>query len=125
MPCLAVSHLDVHYQGKAAHASAYPEHGINAADAMTIAQTAVGLLRQHIRSTDRIHGIVTIGGEAPNMVPAHTISSWYVRARTLAELSELQPRVERCFQAGALATGCSMEIVVQSPRTRRCDPTWS
>ncbi len=70
MPCLAISHLDVHYHGKSAHASAYPEEGINAADAITIAQTAVGLLRQHIHHTDRIHGIVTHGGDAPNIVPA-------------------------------------------------------
>jgi amidohydrolase len=115
MPCLAVAHLEVHYRGKAAHASSYPEHGVNAADAVTIAQTAVGLLRQHIRPADRVHGIVTLGGEAPNIVPAHTTSSWYVRARTLHELADLQPRVERCFEAGALATGCSLEIVAQSP----------
>jgi len=110
-----VSHLDVHYHGKAAHASAYPEQGINAADAITIAQTAVGLLRQHIRPTDRIHGIVTKGGEAPNIVPSHTSSKWYIRAKTVTELEELEPRVHRCFEAGAMATGCTMDIAPQSP----------
>jgi amidohydrolase len=115
MRCLAVSHIDVHFHGKAAHASAYPEQGINAADAITIAQTAVGLLRQHIRPTDRIHGIVTKGGEAPNIVPAHTVSKWYVRAKSVAELAELEPRVHRCFEAGATATGCTVEIAPQSP----------
>ncbi|HSS11802.1 MAG TPA: amidohydrolase, partial [Acidimicrobiales bacterium] len=115
MRCLAVSHIDVHFHGKAAHASAYPEQGINAADAITVAQTAVGLLRQHIRPTDRIHGIVTKGGEAPNIVPAHTASKWYIRAKTVAELEELQPRVHRCFDAGALATGCTVDIQLQSP----------
>ena len=115
MRCLAVSHLDVHYHGKAAHASAYPEQGINAADAITIAQTAVGLLRQHIRPTDRIHGIVTKGGEAPNIVPSHTSSKWYIRAKTVTELEELEPRVHRCFEAGATATGCTMDIAPQSP----------
>ncbi len=115
MPCLAVSHIDVHFHGRAAHASMYPDHGINAADAITIAQTSIGLLRQHISHTDRIHGIVIKGGEAPNIVPAHVIGKWMIRARTVAELEQLEPRVHRCFEAGALATGCSMEIVPQSP----------
>jgi metal-dependent amidase/aminoacylase/carboxypeptidase family protein len=116
MPCLAVSHVDVHYHGKAAHASAFPELGVNAADALTVAQTAVGLLRQHIRATDRIHGIVTYGGEAPNVVPAETSGKWYIRSATLAELAELEPKVHRCFEAGAIATGCTHEVVEQSPK---------
>jgi amidohydrolase len=116
MPCLAVSHVEVHYTGKEAHASAFPELGINAADAITISQTAVGLLRQHIRSTDRIHGIVTHGGEAPNIVPAHTTAKWYIRSRSLAELEELEPRVYKCFEAGAVGTGCTHEIELKSPR---------
>lgn len=115
MGCLAVSHFDVHYHGKAAHASAWPEQGINAADAITVAQTAIGLLRQHIRQTDRIHGIVLKGGEAPNVVPSHTIGRWLVRSRTMAELSELEPRVRACFDAGALATGCRVELIPTSP----------
>ncbi len=115
MTCLAVSHIDVHYRGKSAHASSYPERGINAADAITVAQTSIGLLRQHIRYSDRIHGIVIKGGDAPNIVPAHTIGKWYLRARTTVELEELEPRVHRCFEAGAVATGCTMEIVPRSP----------
>ncbi|MDQ1443859.1 MAG: hypothetical protein QOI20_323, partial [Acidimicrobiaceae bacterium] len=110
MPCLAVSHLEVHYHGKASHASAFPELGINAADAITIAQTAVGLLRQHIDTEARIHGIVTHGGDAPNVTPDHTVSEWLVRHQTLAQLAELEPRVLACFEAGALATGCTHEI---------------
>jgi amidohydrolase len=115
MGCLAVSHFDVHYHGKAAHASAWPEQGINAADAITVAQTAIGLLRQHIHQTDRIHGIVLKGGEAPNVVPSHTIGRWLVRSRTLDELAKLEPRVRACFDAGALATGCSVEVRPTSP----------
>ena len=110
MPIIAVAHFDVHYHGKEAHASAFPELGINAADAITVAQTAIGLLRQHIGPYDRIHGIVTKGGEAPNIVPAHTTAKYYVRARTLAELEKLRPRVERCLEAGATATGCTYEL---------------
>jgi amidohydrolase len=114
-PCLAVSHLEVRYHGRAAHASSYPEQGINAADALTVAQVAVGLLRQHIRPGDRIHGVVTRGGEAPNVVPAETAAGFYIRARTLAELADLEPRVRRCFEAGALATGCTMDVHASSP----------
>jgi len=107
---IAAAMFDVHYTGKEAHASAFPELGINAADALTIAQTAVGLLRQHIRDSDRIHGIVTKGGEAPNIVPAHTSARYMVRAQTLGKLEALIPKVHRCFEAGAIATGCSYEI---------------
>jgi amidohydrolase len=108
---IAASTFEVHYTGKAAHASAYPELGINAADALTIAQTAIGLLRQHIHSTDRIHGIITNGGDAPNIVPAHTVAQYIVRAETMDRLTELRPKVHRCFEAGAIATGSRLELI--------------
>ena len=108
---IAASMFDVRCTGKESHASAFPELGINAADALTIAQGAIGLLRQHIRSTDRIHGIVTCGGAAPNVVPAHTSARYIVRSETLAQLEELRGRVYRCFEAGALATGARCEII--------------
>jgi amidohydrolase len=107
---IAASMFEVHCTGKESHASAFPELGVNAADALTIAQTALGLLRQHIRSTDRIHGIVTNGGSAPNVVPAHTSAKYIVRSETLEQLAELRPKVYRCFEAGGLATGAKIEI---------------
>ncbi|HVA44711.1 MAG TPA: M20 family metallopeptidase [Acidimicrobiales bacterium] len=109
MQCLAVAHLDVEFHGKEAHASAFPEQGLNAADALTVSQVAIGLLRQHFRGRDQVHGIVTKGGEAPNIVPAHTSAKYYIRSDTLSHLDRLQPRVIRCFEAGALATGTQME----------------
>ena len=115
MPCLAVQHFDVHYAGVSAHASAYPQLGINAADALTVAQVAIGLLRQHIRPTDRIHGIVTDGGDAPNIVPHRTGGQWYARSANLAELAELYPKVRRCFEAGALATGATVRFDEPGP----------
>jgi amidohydrolase len=108
---IAASMFGVRYTGKEAHAAAFPEMGINAADALTIAQTAIGLLRQHIMPTDRIHGIITKGGDAPNVIPARTAAKYIVRSQTLAELERLRPRVYRCFEAGALATGAKLEIV--------------
>src|SRR5204862_8147327 len=107
---LAASRFDVQYKGKAAHAAAFPAQGINAADALVVAQVAIGLLRQHIRSTDRIHGIVTKGGDAPNIVPADTCAKYIVRARVLGELDEIRGKVMRCFEAGALATGAKLAV---------------
>ncbi|HVB01689.1 MAG TPA: M20 family metallopeptidase [Acidimicrobiales bacterium] len=115
MPCLAVTHFDVHYLGVEAHASAYPERGRNAADAITIAQVSIGLLRQHANPGDQIHGIVTNGGAAPNIVPAHTTAKYYARSFTLEKLDEWLPRVHRCFEAGAIATETSVEYVTHSP----------
>jgi amidohydrolase len=112
---LAWSQFDVHYHGKEAHASAFPELGINALDALTVAQTAIGLLRQHIRPTDRVHGIILKGGDAPNVVPAHTSARFMVRAETLGDLEAIQTKVRRCFEAGALATGATLEMQPASP----------
>jgi amidohydrolase len=110
----AVSHSKISYTGKSAHAAAYPEDGLNAADAFTVAQVAIGLLRQQIPASARIHGIVTHAGDAPNAIPEHATGRWYVRAGTLAELAELEPRVLRAFQAGALATGCELTVEPES-----------
>jgi amidohydrolase len=114
-PFLAWSHFEVCFTGKAAHASAFPEQGVNAADALTVAQTAIGLLRQHLRSGDRVHGIVTHGGDAANVVPAATRAEYMVRADSLAALGEVRARVERCFEAGAIATGARLALHEVSP----------
>ena len=110
----AVSHSHVSFQGKAAHAAAYPEQGINAADAFTVAQVAIGLLRQQLPSSVRVHGVMTNGGEAPNAIPERTAGRWYVRAESLAQLAETEAKVWRCFEAGALATGCTLDVTPES-----------
>jgi amidohydrolase len=108
---IAASMFDVNYTGKEAHASAFPEMGINAADALTVAQTSIGLLRQHLRPTDRVHGFTTHGGEAPNVIPAHTSARYIVRAENLEELKDARAKVYRCFEAGAVATGSKLQIL--------------
>lgn len=113
--CLAVTHVDVHYGGVSAHASAYPELGRNAADALTVAQVGIGLLRQHIGTKARVHGIVTDGGDAPNVVPERTGGTWLVRHETLEDLAGLYPRVRACFEAGALATGTELQVTPMGP----------
>jgi amidohydrolase len=97
--CLAVDHIEVRYTGRSAHASAAPSRGINAGDALTIAQVSIGLLRQHLKLGNQVHGIVTKGGDAPNVVPAHTAGDFMLRALSLEDLAELRPRIERCFEA--------------------------
>ena len=110
----AVSHSHIRYDGKSAHAAAYPDRGVNAADAFTIAQVAIGLLRQQLPHDVRVHGVMTNGGEAPNAIPQRTEGRWYVRAGTLAALGDLEQRVNRCFEAGAHATGCELTITPES-----------
>lgn len=110
----AVSHSRVTFKGKAAHAAAYPEHGVNAADAFTISEVAIGLLRQQLPASTRVHGVVTRAGEAPNAIPEHTEGRWYVRAETMDELQDVEQRVRRCFEAGAHATGCTLSIEPES-----------
>jgi amidohydrolase len=107
---IAAESVTVRYTGKEAHAAFAPHEGINAADALTVAQVAVGLLRQHILPTDRIHGIVTKGGEFPNIVPASSEGHYIFRSRTIQELERLRPKLFACFEAGAIATGASVEL---------------
>ncbi|MFJ8752968.1 M20 family metallopeptidase [Streptomyces sp. NPDC102441] len=115
MPGSAVSMFDVSYRGTPAHAGAYPERGLNAADAMTVAQVAIGLLRQQTTSGDRIQGIVTEAGSAANIIPEASRGQWVVRSDTLSALAPLTARVQRCFEAGALATGCELSIAPAGP----------
>ncbi|MFE5837996.1 M20 family metallopeptidase [Arthrobacter sp. NPDC056493] len=110
----AVAHNHVEYRGKSAHAAAYPDQGVNANDAFIVAQVALGLLRQQLPAGTRVHGIQTRGGEAPNAIPETTEGRWYVRADSLAQLGKLEERVHRCFEAGALASGCELTVVPES-----------
>lgn len=113
---LAVAHWHVQFDGKAAHAAAYPERGINANDAFLIAQLSISLLRQQLPSTVRVHGVQTRGGEAPNAIPERTEGRWYVRAESMAQLLDLEERVLKCFEAGALATGATLTVSPESAR---------
>jgi metal-dependent amidase/aminoacylase/carboxypeptidase family protein len=109
MPCIAIAEVDVVYHGRSAHASALPYRGLNALDAVVTAYQSIAQLRQHIRNTERIHGIITEGGLAPNIVPERAACRFFVRAVDAHELAPLKQRVQACFEAGALATGCRME----------------
>ncbi len=106
---LACQHLEVEFFGKAAHAAGQPEAGINALEAMIQSFAAINSLRQHIKDKARIHGVITDGGEAPNIVPAHSAGSFIVRAEEDSHLDELKQKVLNCFIGAATASGARLE----------------
>ncbi len=106
---LAASTLEVEFFGRPAHAAGQPHKGINALDAMILAFTSINSLRQHIRGDARVHGIITDGGEAPNIVPAHSAATFLVRALDDDYLAELKERVLNCFRGASVASGARLE----------------
>jgi len=115
MNAIAIQQLFVEYQGVAAHAAAYPHRGRNALDAAVLGYVNVAALRQHIRPTERVHGVFVKGGDKPNIVPREASSHWYVRSPTLRSLEPLKERVLACLQAGADAAGCTMTHSWEEP----------
>jgi len=105
---LACQPLDIEFTGRSAHASACPENGINALEAMLLAFNAINSLRQHIPESCRIHGIITDGGEAPNIVPGHSAASFIVRAEDDAYLEVLKKKTLACFSGAAKATNAHL-----------------
>jgi len=106
---LACQNLSVEFFGKSAHAAAAPQNGINALDAMILSFDAIAALRQQMRSTARVHGIITHGGDAANVIPDHTAATFIVRAADDAYLDDLEKRVLNCFTGAATATGARLE----------------
>ncbi|MBM3662186.1 MAG: M20 family metallopeptidase [Actinobacteria bacterium] len=110
MEAIAVHQVHACYSGRSAHAAAAPERGRNALDAAVLGYVNVAALRQHTAVHERIHGVFTDGGAKPNIVPESAATHWYVRSATSASLRELEPRVEACLHAGAVAAGCEVEL---------------
>lgn len=110
MDVIAVQELTATYTGEAAHAAAFPYRGRNALDAAVLGYLNVAALRQHIRPTERVHGIFTEAGDKPNIVPARARTEWMVRSGSIRSLAPLKERVEACLRAGATAAGCEVEI---------------
>ena len=107
---LAAQSLTIRFRGRAAHAAAMPEKGINALNALLMTFHGIDSLRQHVTSDVRIHGIVSHGGDAANIVPAFVEGEFLVRAGTRQALTDVLAKVKRCAEAGALATGASVEL---------------
>ena len=110
MEVIAVQELVATYTGEAAHAAAFPQRGRNALDAAVLGYLNVAALRQHILPTERVHGIFTEAGEKPNIVPARAVTEWMVRSPSIVSLGPLKERVLNALRAGAMASGCEVEI---------------
>ena len=107
---LAVQQLKATYTGKAAHAAAAPEKGINALDGAVLGYMGVAALRQHIAPDERLHGIFTNGGQKANIVPERAESTWYARSSTMDRLEVLKIRLVETLNGGAKSAGCEIQI---------------
>lgn len=111
---LAAQGMTVEFHGREAHAAATPHVGINALDAFVHAYNGISVLRQQLEVGDRVHGVIEVGGAAPNVIPAYTRSQWIVRAETAERFEALRDKVTACFEAAARATGCRVDITPKS-----------
>ncbi|GAA0521085.1 peptidase M20 [Saccharopolyspora subtropica] len=109
-PFLGRRQLEVVFHGVAAHAAAQPFMGRNALDAVVATYQGVAALRQHIPSTDRVHGIITDGGKRPNVVPDRAAALFYVRSAEPGSLQDLAARIEAIAHGAASMTGCGVEL---------------
>ena len=105
--------IDVEYFGRPSHAGSTPDKGINALDAMIVMFSSIGVLRQQLRDDARVHGIITHGGDASNIIPKYTSARLGVRAIDTPYAREVLEKVRACAQAGALASGARLEFQVQ------------
>ena len=104
---IACAPIRIEFRGKAAHASSSPQNGINALDALVLVFNAIGLMRQQLPADVRIHGIVTKGGDAPNIIPDLTEGKFYVRAATVKRMMKVYHQLEDIVKGAALQTGCT------------------
>jgi amidohydrolase len=107
---LAIEEWEVVATGRASHASSAPELGRNALDGIVAGYTAIAMLRQHLAPLQQVHGIITDGGEAPNVVPERAAASYYLRAIDSVSLDDLRNRVRVCLEGAAMATGTTVQI---------------
>jgi metal-dependent amidase/aminoacylase/carboxypeptidase family protein len=98
------------FRGKSAHAAGAPERGVNALDALLLAFNGISLMRQQLRDEARVHGIITHGGEAANIIPDYTRGEFYVRAFDVEYLEELEGRLIACARGAAEATGTDLTV---------------
>jgi amidohydrolase len=119
---LALSEVKVSYRGRESHAAVAPYLGVNAADAVTVAQVAIGLMRQHLEPGQMMHGIVTEGGQASNVIPAYAEMQYTMRATESSALRRLEDRMSGCFLSGAIGTGCEYDVTEASPVYQELTP---
>ncbi|MEC5319867.1 M20 family metallopeptidase [Brenneria populi subsp. brevivirga] len=109
-PSLANNHLYFHFYGKPSHAGSSPHKGVNALDALVLLYNGISVLRQQLPDGVRVHGIITNGGQAPNVIPEYASAHYYIRAKTREEVVALEPRIRAIAEGAALATGATVKI---------------
>ena len=120
---LACLPVDIEFRGTPAHAATAPEKGINALDALILTYNGINALRQHVTADVRMHGIITSGGEAPNIVPAYAAAKFFFRAGTVPKLEALYRRIEKIVEGAALMTGATGQIQPYQNRIDNMVPT--
>lgn len=113
---LASFKVSIEFYGKPAHAAAKPDEGINALEAMILTYNGINALRQHLRDDARVHGVITHGGEAPNIVPEYSAAKFYVRAADTPYCVQVLEKVRACAEGAALATGARLAFKEYAPR---------
>lgn len=111
---LAAVGIRYRFKGVAAHAAAAPEHGRSALDGVELMDVAVNFMREHVPQETRIHSIIKHGGTAPNVVPAFAESEYYIRSPKASVLEQIVDRVAKAAQGAAMATGTTVEIVLDT-----------
>jgi amidohydrolase len=109
-PTLGIIKVKCEFFGKAAHASSWPWRGVNALNAMIQLFVSLDQMRQQLHPTARVHGVITRGGDQPNIIPEHTAAEFYLRAQTKTYCRELLRRFEACAEGAATATGCTVKV---------------
>ncbi len=107
---LAVAELEFRFLGKASHAAAHPEKGVNALDAVIALFNGVNAMRQQMPDSGRVHGIITEGGDAPNIIPEQTAAMFMVRGLTMPEFNAAMKKLVDCARGAAISTGCRLKI---------------
>lgn len=111
---LSGQHMTVTYNGYSSHSAVAPWEGVNALDAAVSAYTAISNLRQQLAPDHLVHGIITEGGSNPYTIPELSVLCYQIRAPDDEQLKALQETVCKCFQAGAKATNCTVNIKPQN-----------
>lgn len=118
-PTLGIMKVKAEFHGKAAHASSWPWRGVNALNAVIQLFQALDAMRQQLRPDARVHGVITHGGEQPNIIPEYTAAAFYLRSPSRDYLAELLRRFEGCARGAATATGCTVTVtpnpVIEDP----------
>ncbi|MGL5023030.1 M20 family metallopeptidase [Cetobacterium sp.] len=120
---LAVNPLDFEFFGQSSHAAGSPENGKNALDALLHFFNGIATLRQHVKSDVKIHGIITHGGDAPNIIPDYTKARFYIRSSTKEGCDEVTEKVEAIAHGAALMTGCRAKVSSFQNRVDNLIPT--